>query len=115
MNHDFSDIDNAIDELDRCGDNHCGHIITSSQIKEMDPKISKWISKKCRSKKIPKTEEEHRINQKNYNACFTKVRKSSKYQKRLTKRKKCEDKKCKSVQQKIKKILSSTRKNLNSF
>jgi hypothetical protein len=114
MNHNFDEIDNAMNELDKCGDKHCGHIITSSHIKEMEPKVLRFITKKCRSKKIPKTEEEDKINQQNYNKCYEKFKKHSKYSRRLTKRKKCEDKKCKYIQEKIKKILSSsTRKKLN--
>lgn len=63
MNPDFNEIDNAMKELDNCGDKYCGHIMTSSHIKEMEPKVLRFVNKRCRSKKIPKTEEEYKLNQ----------------------------------------------------
>lgn len=86
-------IDNMVSDLDNCGDKYCGNIITSDQMKEEGIKFSKNVTQKCRrSKIIPNNEEEHKIQQKKYDNCFTKIKKRSKYAKKLTQRKKCEDK-----------------------
>ena len=101
----FNKIDDAIKDLDNCGDKYCGKSIKSSQIKKEEVKFFKLVTKKCRSKKIPKTEKENMLKQKKYDKCFTKYKNRSKYYKNLTKRKQCEDKKCKIHQDKIKKLL----------
>ena len=99
-------IDNMVNDLDNCGDKYCGNIITSHQIKEEGIQFSKNVTKKCRrSKTIPKNEEQHKIQQKKYDNCFTKIKKRSKYAKKLTQRKKCEDKKCSIYQKKIQNFL----------
>jgi hypothetical protein len=103
----MNELDNAMNELDKCGDTYCGNIITSNLIKEEGTKFLKNVTKKCRSNTIPKNEKDYKIYQKKYNKCFTKYKKHSNYYKKLTKRKKCEDKKCSIYQKKIKKILSS--------
>ena len=97
-------IDKLMYDLDMCGDKYCGTIITSNQIKEEDMKFLQLVNKKCRSNSTPKNEREQIIKREKYKKCFTKLKKYSKYSKRLTKRKKCEDKNCKIYQ-----------KNMNSF
>lgn len=105
-------IDNMVNDLDNCGDKYCGNIITSDQMKEEGIKFSKNVTQKCRrSKIIPNNEEEHKIQQKKYDNCFTKIKKRSKYAKKLTQRKKCEDKKCSIYQKNIQHFLSRRRKN----
>lgn len=104
-------IDNIMNKLDKCGDKYCGNIITSTQIKEEEIKFLENVRKKCRSKTIPKNEKENKIQQQKYDKCFTKIKKRSKYPKKLTQRKKCEDKKCSIYQKKIQKILSMRKKN----
>jgi serine/threonine protein kinase len=106
-------IDNMTNDLDNCGDKYCGNIITSEQIKEEGIKFSENVTKKCRSKTIPKTEKAYKIQQKKYDKCFTKIKKRSKYAKKLTQRKKCEDKKCSIYQKKIQNFLSKRRKNIS--
>jgi hypothetical protein len=106
----FDQFDNAMNELNKCGDEHCGDIITSSQIKEEESKFFKLVTKKCRSKKIPKTEKENKRKQQKYDKCFTKYKNRSKYYKNLTRRKKCEDEKCSVYQNKIKQMLLSANK-----
>lgn len=103
----FDQIDSVVNELNKCGDEHCGDIITSSQIKEDESKFFKLVTKKCRSKKIPKTEKENKRKQQKYDKCFTKYKNRSKYYNNLTRRKKCEDKNCSMYQRKIKQMLSS--------
>jgi hypothetical protein len=102
----FNKIDNLMNDLNNCGDKYCGNIIKYSQIKEEEPKFFQFVTKKCRSKKIPKTEKENKLKQQKYNTCFTKYKNRSKYYKNLTRRKKCEDKKCHIYQNKIKKLLT---------
>jgi len=63
------------------------------------------ITRKCRSNKIAKTEKDFKRNRKRYDACLQKYKKRSSYFKKLTQRKKCEDKKCKMYQKNIQKIL----------
>lgn len=106
-----TELDNMIKDLDNCGDTYCGNIITSEQLKEEGHKFLKKVTAKCRSTVIPKNSEENRKQFKEYDKCFTAYKKRSKYNKRLTQRKKCEDKKCKVYQNKIQKKLSSVKKN----
>lgn len=101
-----TEIDKLMDKLDTCGNKYCGSIITTSQMKIQDKKFLDFIEKKCKSNVNPNTEEEYNLQQKKYNTCFTKYKNRSKYHKKLTKRKKCEDKKCKKYQDKIKHFLS---------
>jgi len=112
----FNELDNEIDnmmiELDKCGDRYCGNIITAAKMKEEGLKFLKKVTKKCRSKKIPKTDKEYKQQQKNYDKCFTKYKKSSSYNKKLTQRKKCEDKNCSIYQKKIEQLLSKVRKDM---
>ena len=103
---DTTKLDNIMNNLDNCGDTYCGNIITSTAIKEEESKFLKNVTKKCRSKKIPKNENEYKIQNQKYDKCFTKYKKRSNYYKRLTQRKKCEDKHCSIYQKKIQKILS---------
>jgi hypothetical protein len=106
-----TEIDNVMNELENCGDTFCGNIITSTQMKNEDIKNLKNVSKKCRSKTIPKNEKDFKLQRQKYDTCFTKYKKTSNYYKKLTQRKKCEDKHCSIYQKKIKKILSSYKKN----
>jgi hypothetical protein len=91
---DFNELDKTIKELDNCGDEYCGNIITSAELKEEGDKFLGCAMKKCKSQKIPETEKEHKSQRKNYDRCFTKLKRGSAYYKKLTQRKKCEDKKC---------------------
>ena len=61
---DFNKIDDIIKDLDNCGDKYCGNSIKSSQIKKEELKFLKLVTKKCRSKKIPKTKKENIVKQK---------------------------------------------------
>ena len=98
-------IETMSNKLDECGDKYCGKIITLKKIKEEDIKFLKNVMAKCRSKKIPKTRDEDKAQQKRYNRCFTKYKRRSNYQKKLTMRKHCETKNCGSYQREIKKLL----------
>jgi hypothetical protein len=80
-------------------------------MKEEGIKFSENVTKKCRSKTIPKTEKAYKIQQKKYDKCFTKIKKRSKYAKKLTQRKKCEHKKCRIYQKKMQNFLTKRRKN----
>ena len=102
-------IDNILEDLDKCGDKYCGNIITNADMKIQEQKFLEFINKKCNSRKNPTTEEEYNLQRTQYNKCFTKYKNRSKYYKRLTKRKKCEDKKCKKYQDKMKSILSKAK------
>lgn len=95
-------IDAIIDDLDKCGDTHCGNIITSAQIKTEGLKFLKKVNKKCKSKSDTQ--------RKKYNTCFNRLQKTSKYARRLTKRKKCEDKNCKTHQDRLKSFLANPKK-----
>ncbi len=108
--NDFNKVDKLMNELNTCGDQHCGNIITSEQIKGEELEFLNLVNSKCRSKEIPKTKEEDLIMRKKYDTCFKKLRNSSNYYKKLTKRKKCEEKKCGVYRKKLQKMLS-TRKN----
>ena len=103
-------LNSTMNELDKCGDKYCGNSITSNLIKEEGDKFLKLVTKKCRSNTLPKNEKEYKLQQQKYDTCFTNYKKRSNYHKKLTQRKKCEDKKCSIYQKKIKKILSSTKK-----
>lgn len=105
----MNEINNATNELDKCGDKYCGNIITSNIIKKEDIKFLKNVTKKCRSKTIPKNKKEYRILQQKYDKCFKKYKKQSNYHKKLTLRKKCENKKCRIYQMKVEKILLSVK------
>ncbi len=98
-------IETMSNKLDECGDKYCGKIITLKKIKEEDIKFLKNVMAKCRSKKIPKTRNEDKEQQKKYNRCFTKYKRRSNYQRKLTMRKHCETKKCGSYQTEIQKLL----------
>jgi hypothetical protein len=104
-------LDNMVNDLDKCGDKYCGNIITSRQIKKEEIKFLKNVTKKCRSNIIPKNKKEYDTDRQKYDKCFTKYKKHSNYYKKLTQRKKCEDKKCSIYQKKIQKMLLS-KKNL---
>ena len=104
------ELDNAMENLDKCGDEYCGNIMTSKQIKEEGLKFLEIVLKKCRTNTKPKNEKEFKINRAKYDKCFTKHKKRSGYYKKLTRRKKCEDKKCSIYQKKVQGILS-TKKN----
>jgi len=99
----MKELDNAMNELDKCGDIYCGNIITSNQIKEEGLKFLKNVTKKCRSSAIPKNKKDYKILQNKYDKCFTKYKNRSNYYKKLTQRKKCEDKTCSIYQKKLKK------------
>lgn len=103
-------IDDIMNELDNCGDKYCGNIITSAQMKEEGTKFLENVTKNCRSKTIPKTEKAYKIQREKYEKCFTKIKKGSKYAKKLTQRKKCEDKKCSIYQKKMQNFLSKRKK-----
>ena len=96
---------NMVKKLDECGDKYCGNIITLKKIKEEDIKFLRNVRAKCLSKKIPKTRSEDKAQQKKYNKCFTKYKRRSNYQRKLTMRKHCETKKCGSYQTEIQKLL----------
>jgi hypothetical protein len=100
-------IDNMMNELNNCTDKNCGNIIASKQLKDEGLKFLKIVNKKCRSKKVPKNEEEYKLDREKYNKCFEKLKKSSTYNKKLTQRNKCQVKKCSVYQDKIVKMLSS--------
>ena len=97
----LNELNNVVKDLDKCGDKYCGNIIKSRELKKEERKFLKNITKKCRSTKIPKNEKEDKIRRRKYDKCFTKYKNNSKYYKKLTQRKKCEDKKCKVYQEKI--------------
>jgi hypothetical protein len=103
---DFSGLDKLVDDLDKCGDTYCGNIITKKEMKEEDLKFLKSLQKNCASKTNPATEQEYNLQRKKYDKCLTQMKTKSDYYKRLTQRKKCEDQKCKIIQDKIKKTLS---------
>ncbi len=98
-------IKNMSNKLDKCGDKYCGNIITLKKIKEEDIKFLRNVRATCLSKKIPKTRSEDKAQQKKYNKCFTKYKRRSNYQRKLTMRKRCETKKCGSYQMEVKKLL----------
>jgi hypothetical protein len=50
MDFDNSEIDKSLEDLDKCGDKHCGNIITIKEMKEEELKFLNLIKKKCRSK-----------------------------------------------------------------
>jgi hypothetical protein len=102
-------IDSLVNDLDKCGEQYCGSIITNADMKIQGEKFLKFINKKCKSKVNPATESEYNLQQIQYNTCFTKYKNRSKYHKRLTKRKKCEDKKCKNIQTKINSFLMKSK------
>lgn len=103
---DFSEIDRLVDDLDKCGDQYCGKIITRNQMKEEELKFLDLVNKNCRSKTNPRTEEEYNKQMKHYDNCLAQLKSKSNYHKRLTLRKKCEDQQCKMIQEKIQKALS---------
>ena len=105
--NEFKKLDNIWHDLDKCGDKYCGDIITSKQLKEEGTTFFKNVTKKCYSNTIPKNEKQLKKKLKKYNKCFTKYKKNSIYYKKLTQRKKCEDKKCSIYQKKIKKMILS--------
>jgi hypothetical protein len=109
----MQNIDNAVQDLDNCGDTHCGNIITSQQMKEEGHLFLRKVLKTCRSTKQPNAQVndiERKIEKDKYYKCFTKLKKRSKYNKRLTKRKKCEDKHCSVYQKKVQDVFSSIKK-----
>jgi hypothetical protein len=101
----MNQLDNMVNELDNCGDKYCGNIITARTLKEEGIKFLKNVTKKCRTKTIPKNEKEDKIRRKKYDKCFTKYKKRSNYYKKLTQRNKCQDKKCSIYQKRIQKGL----------
>jgi hypothetical protein len=103
---DMLQVDNIMNDLDTCGDTYCGNIITSNQLKEESTKFLKKVLKKCRSTTKPNNEIEHNLQKQKYDTCFTKYKNSSKYYKKLTKRKKCEDKYCNTYQKQMQNKLS---------
>lgn len=102
----MNNINKLLNNLDNCGNKHCGNIITSKQMKEEGSKFSKNVTKKCVSKKVAKTEEEYKLQKIKYDECFKKYKNKSEYPKKLAQRKECEDKKCKIYQNKLKNKLS---------
>ena len=103
---DFSGLDKLVDDLDKCGDRYCGNIITKTDMKEEDLKFLKSVQNTCASKTNPATEAKYNLQSKKYDECLTRMKTKSDYYKRLSQRKKCEDQKCKIIQDKIKKTLS---------
>jgi hypothetical protein len=71
--------------LDNCGDEYCGNIITSAELKEEGDKFLRCAMKKCKSQKIPETERNTNHSE-NYDRCFTKL-KGLRIIKKLTQRK----------------------------
>lgn len=106
---DFSEINRLVDDLDKCGDQYCGNIITRNKMKEEELKFLEMVNKTCRSKTNPKTEKEYNLQRKKYTNCLVQLKGKSNYYKKLTLRKKCEDQKCKKIQDKIKKTLSKSK------
>lgn len=106
---DFSEINRLVDDLDKCGDQYCGNIITKNKMKEEELKFLEMVNKTCRSKTNPKTEKEYNLQRKKYENCLLQLKGKSNYYKKLTLRKKCEDQKCKKIQDKIKKTLSKSK------
>lgn len=100
-------LDDTMMELNKCGDEQCPNIITAKEMEEQGLEFGRKVMKKCRSKSMPKNEQEYKIQARKYNACFKKFRNSTPYYKKLTQRKKCEDKKCSIYQKKIQKMLDS--------
>jgi len=103
-------MDNVVLDLDNCGDKYCGKIITAQQMKDEGLIFLKKFLKDCRSTTQPANEQEYKLQREKYNICFTKHKKRSKYNKRLTKRKKCEDKYCSAYQKKVQNAFSSIKK-----
>lgn len=103
---DFSGLDKLVDDLDKCGDVYCGKIITRNQMKEEELKFLDSVQNTCASKTNPQTEQEYNLQSKKYDECLTRMKSQSNYYKKLSQRKKCEDQKCKIIQEKIKKTLS---------
>lgn len=104
MDSNEKQFDQAINDLNNCGDKYCGNIITSKLLKEEGVKFLKNVTKKCRSNKKPKNEKENKILRRKYDKCFTKYKKRSNYYKKLTQRNKCVNKKCSVYIQKAEKI-----------
>jgi hypothetical protein len=102
---DMKIVDDLVNDLDYCGNKNCK--ISTKQLNKEGIKFLKNVTKKCRSNTIPKNKKEYDIKIKKYNKCFTKYKNRSVYNKNLTKRKKCEDKKCSKYQKKIAKKLAS--------
>ena len=100
----ITNLENLVKELDKCGDKYCGNIVTSKVLKDEEIKFLKNVTEKCRSNVIPKNEKEDKIRRRKYDKCYTKYKKRSNYYKKLTQRKKCEDKKCGAYQQKMQKL-----------
>ena len=101
MNFNQSEFDNLINELDNCGDKHCGSIITSKKLKEEGIQFLTHVTKKCTSKSKPKNQKENKLKFKKYDKCFTKYKKRSNYYKKLTQRNKCVDKNCSVYKKKL--------------
>jgi len=101
-NEKMKNINKLMNNLDKCGDKHCGKIITSNQMKEEGVKFLEKVTKKCKSKKVPETQEENKLQKEKYDKCFKKYKNKSEYPKKLAQRKECEDKECKNYQNKIK-------------
>ena len=99
-------IDKTMKDLDNCGDKYCGNMITAAELKKEGDEFLHKVLKKCRSKTTPKNEKEYKLQRQKYDKCFTKYKTRSKYNKRLTQRKKCEDKYCSKYQKKIQSLLS---------
>ncbi len=105
MNLEANSLETLMDELNACGDKYCRNIVTTKQMKEEELKFLKKVMKTCRAKTMPKTQEEDQIQKEKYNRCFTKLKNASKYYKKLTQRKQCEDKYCRAQQSQIQKRL----------
>jgi hypothetical protein len=104
-------LDDTVIELNKCGDEHCPNTITAKEMEEQGIEFGRKVMQKCRSKSMPKNEQERIIRAMKYDACFKKFRNGSSYYKKQTQRNKCVDKKCGIYQNKIQKMLDSKKKN----
>jgi hypothetical protein len=69
---DFNELDKTIKELDNCGDEYCGNIITSAELKEEGDKLVKAM-KNVNPKKYLKRKRNTNHSE-NYDRCFTKLK-----------------------------------------
>ena len=90
----MKNVEDKTNKLNSCGDNHCGHIITSESLQEKEKDFLGKVLQLCRSTEPPKNEEEDKKQREEYNTCFTKYKNCSTYYDKLTQRKVCEEQNC---------------------
>jgi serine/threonine protein kinase len=101
-------LDQLSNELDRCGNQKCGNIITTKQMKNEDKQFQKQVLDKC-PKAIPKSEEEDKQIREKYEKCFNNLKNNSDYAKKKTRRKQCETTHCIKEQNKLKQYMKKSK------